>query len=213
MNYEGKTVLVTGAAKGIGFCTAWEFGEHGAKVILVDLNNEALGQAFTTMLYAGHDVSKYCCDVSAPDQVRKLGQWVRDTRGQLDVLVNNAGIGYHGEIMETGLEEWKRLFQVNFWASLYMVYEFLPLLRESGGQLVNVSSGQVFFQLPTWGAYTVTKAAQAVFSEVLHFELAKRGVCVTTVYPFMVKTGVYEGVEGETVASRLAMNLLQYYSL
>jgi short-subunit dehydrogenase len=103
---------------------------------------------------------------------------------------------------------------VNFWGPLYHVYAFLPqMMARHGGQIVNISSGQAFFRLPTWGAYAAIKAALGVFSEVLHFELRRHGIRVTTVYPFMVNTPFYADITGDTVAGRLSMKLLPYYSM
>jgi short-subunit dehydrogenase len=77
---------------------------------------------------------------------------------------------------------------------------------------VNVSSGQAFFQLPTWGAYAAVKACVGIYSEILSFEVARDGVRVTTVYPFMVNTGFYKGIEGESAGAKLSMKLLPLYS-
>jgi short-subunit dehydrogenase len=82
------------------------------------------------------------------------------------------------------------------------------------GHIVNVSSGQVFFKLPTWGAYTASKAALAAASEAMHHELKRSDICVTTVYPFMVNTGFYDEVKEQegSWGSKMAMKLLPYYS-
>ena len=129
------------------------------------------------------------------------------------MLVNNAGIGHQGELAETSLETWDQLLAVNLMGPLNHVYAFLPHFKERrAGQIVNVSSGQVFFRLPTWGAYAAIKAALGVFSEVAHFELRKYGIGVTTFYPFMVNTPFYDEVEGDTWGSRMSMKLLPLYS-
>lgn len=213
MNYNNKVVLVTGAANGIGFHTAWEFTEAGATVILVDTDSAGLDKAWRSMLSGGFANHKYICDVSHTYQVERLQKFVASVFGKLDVLVNNAGIGHHGELADTSIKTWRRLVDVNLLGPIHLTQVFLPMLEKTQGQIINVSSGQAFFQLPTWGAYTVTKAALAVFSEILHFELRKKGVGVTTVYPFMVNTGFYNGVEGDTLGVKLSMKLLPYYSM
>jgi len=209
-----KVVLVTGGASGIGLCTAREFVRAGATVILTDIDAAALREAAERLGRDGAPVHARVVDVTDRSQVEETSRWVLRTFGRLDVLVNNAGVGYHGELADTSLETWKKLIDVNLWGILYHVHAFLPAMLERGrGHIVNVSSGQAFFRLPTWGAYAAIKAAAGVFSEVLGFELRHRGVLVTTVYPFLVNTPFYRGVTGETLAARLSMQLLPYYSM
>ncbi|MBI5486517.1 MAG: SDR family oxidoreductase [Deltaproteobacteria bacterium] len=211
---HGKTVLVTGAASGIGLCTAEEFAKAGATLVLTDIQPEALERAAERLRGSGATVHTRVVDVTDHAQVDALAQWVIDDLGGLDVLVNNAGIGHHGELADTTLATWKKLMDVNFWGPLYHIYAFLPSMTARGsGHIVNVSSGQAFFRMPTWGAYAAIKVAEGAFSEVLHFELRGKGIQVTTVYPFLVNTPFYRGVEGGTWADRLSMKLLPLYSM
>ena len=212
--FEGQRVLITGAAHGIGFCTAREFARVGAELVLTDLDEEALAEARDTLVELGATVHTRVVDVTERDRVDELARWVVDDLGGLDVLINNAGVGHMGELAETTLETWDKLLEVNLLGPLYHVYAFLPHFREKrSGHIVNISSGQAFFRLPTWAAYAAIKAALASFSEVLHFELKKHRIKVTTVYPFMVSTGFYDGIEGTTWGSRMSMKLLPYYSM
>lgn len=211
---RGKRVLVTGGAAGIGLCLASNLAEAGAELIVTDINGEALDLAVARLEALGARVHSRRMDVSDRQAVDDLAQWVEDDLGGLDVLVNNAGVGHTGEIAETGLATWQKLVDVNFWGPLYHVYAFLPaMIRRRRGHIVNVSSGQAFFQLPTWGPYAAVKAALGIFSEVLRYEVRKHGVAVTTVYPFMVDTGFYADIEGETWGQQLSMKLVPYYSM
>jgi short-subunit dehydrogenase len=208
----GKRVLITGAAAGIGRCTARAFADEGAELVLIDRDGDGLERLRSELSEGGARVSVEVVDVSSREQVFAMADRVL-ARGPVDVLVNNAGIGHHGELAETSLETWERLIAVNLWGVLHHVYAFLPSMRARGqGQIVNISSGQAFFQLPTWGAYAAVKTAVGVFSEILSFEARKHGVHVTTVYPFMVNTGFYDQVEGESLGARLSMKLLPFYS-
>ncbi|MCP5069301.1 MAG: SDR family oxidoreductase [bacterium] len=212
--YDGQRVLITGAARGIGLCTAREFAVAGAELVLTDLDEEALDRARATLTELGATVHARVVDVTQRDQVDELARWVVDDLGGLDVLINNAGVGHMGELAEMSLESWDKLIEVNLVGPLHHVYAFLPHFRQKGGgQIVNISSGQAFFRLPTWGAYAAAKSALASFSEVLHYELKKHRIKVTTVYPFMVSTGFYDGIEGNTWGSRMAMKLVPYYSM
>jgi short-subunit dehydrogenase len=210
--FDGRRVLITGAAAGIGLCTARAFAAEGAQLVLTDIDADSLAAAEAELVRAGARVCAHVVDVSDRDQVFAMAEAVL-ADGPVDVLINNAGVGHHGELLSTSLDTWRLLIDVNLWGVLHHIYAFLPSMKERGqGQIVNVSSGQAFFQLPTWGAYASIKAGVGVFSEILSFELRKHGVYVTTVYPFMVNTGFYDGVEGDSLGSRLSMKLLPFYS-
>lgn len=211
---RGQRVLITGAAGGIGLCTAKQFAKAGSELIITDINAAALEKAAEELRATGAKVETRVVDVTDRKAVEALASWIIDTLGGLDILINNAGIGYSGELAETGLDTWERLININFWGPLYHVYAFLPsMIEKKRGHIVNVSSGQAFFRLPTWGAYASIKLALGAFSEILHFELRKHGINVTTVYPFMVNTPFYKGIEGETLSGKLSMKLVPYYSM
>jgi short-subunit dehydrogenase len=206
----GRKVLITGGANGIGYELAWLFAVNKDHVILVDNDAEALWKARKNLLDAKLSVKAFCLDIRHDMQVANLVTEI----GDVDILINNAGIGHHATLADTNLQEFKHLMDVNFWGALNMIYELLPsFMEKKSGHIVNVSSGQSFFKLPTWGAYTCTKIALAAFSEVLHFELRKFGINVTTVYPFMVNTGFYDYVETKSLGAKLSMTLLPFYSM
>lgn len=210
----GKTILVTGAAAGIGYCLAENLAKAGAVLVLTDINAKALEEAKDKLADHGAVIYTRALDVSDKKAVFTLAKWVEESLGGLDILVNNAGIGHSGELAETTLEDWHRLININFFGPLYHVYAFLPYMKEkNAGHIVNVSSGQAFFRLPTWGAYATVKLALGAFSELLYFELKKYKIKVTTVYPFMVNTGFYDNIEAETWGAKMSMKLLPYYSM
>ena len=211
---KGQKVLITGGARGIGYCTAHEFAKAGAVLILSDIDEGALDEAATKLRRLGAKVHAYAYDVSDQEQVKSILSKIAREVGDIDVLINNAGIGHTGELADTTIAKWKKLVDVNLYGPLYHVYALLPRMKaRRAGQIVNVSSGQAFFKLPTWGAYAAIKAALAVFSEVLHFEVKKYGIHVTTVYPFMVDTPFYHKIEGDTWGTKLSMKLVPYYSM
>ncbi len=208
-----KNVLITGGARGIGFSTAKHFAMDGATLILTDLDEKALADAAEELQDMTQKIYTKTVDVTDEKSVLDLAEWVESNIGPLDVLINNAGIGYHGELAETSTETWKKLIAVNLMGPIHHINAFLPsMIRRGKGQIVNVSSGQAFFRLPTWGAYAAIKAALAVLSEVLYYEVKKFGINVTTVYPYMVNTGFYDRIETKTWAGRMSMKLLPYYS-
>jgi len=211
---KGKRVLITGGAGGIGLCTAEEFAKAGANLVLTDLDAEGLEAAKTKLQSYGVQVDIRAMDVSSKKQVKDMADWVINDLGGLDILINNAGVGHNGELVDTTLKQWEKLISVNLQGVLYHVYAFLPYFKKhKKGHIVNVSSGQAFFRLPTWGAYASIKAALGAFSEILFFEVRKYGIKVTTVYPFMVNTPFYKGVDGDTWGAKMSMKLLPYYSM
>ena len=210
---QGKKVLITGAANGIGRSMAGYFAKAGSTLILTDLDGRALEETADELRQDGARIYTYALDVSNPEEVNKMAVQVIANPG-IDILINNAGIGHNGEIIETPMTKWKALMDVNFWGPLYHVYAFMPqMIKQGSGHIVNVSSGQAFFRLPTWGPYATIKLALGGFSELLRVEARKFNVKVTTVYPFMVNTGFYKDIGGETLGTKLSMKLLPFYSM
>ncbi len=211
---KDKLVLITGAAQGIGFETALQFAAAGSHLILTDINEpllktakQKLGKNNKIKIYT------YAVDVSDKKAVQTLAEQVADEIGKIDILINNAGIGHHGPLEETTMETWKRLIDINIWGPIYHIYAFLPMMKEQGhGQIVNVSSGQAYFRLPSWGAYASTKMAIGAISDILHYELQQYNIKVTTVFPYVVNTGFYNDVEGDNLGAKLSMKLLPLYS-
>lgn len=211
-----KKVLITGAASGIGFQLARRFASAGSVVVMVDNNKEQLNKSVRKIAreFAPYTIIyHYMCDVSYPHDVMKLKKYVEDRLENIDILINNAGIAFNRELADTTNKDWRKLLKVNLLGSIYTINEFLSEMKErKSGHIVNVSSGQAFFRLPTWGAYAVSKVALGAMSELLSFELAKYGVNVTTVYPFMVNTPFYNETKGDTFVARMSMKLLPFYS-
>ena len=212
-NLRDKLVLITGGGAGIGLATAHQFGKAGARLILTDIDAEALLAAAEELTGKGYIVDTYVNDISDREAVEKLAETILEKYDGLDVLINNAGIGHNGELKDTTLEKWRALVEINLFGPLHYIYSFLPsMIEKKSGHIVTLSSGQAFFQLPTWGAYASIKLGLAGMSEILHYELAKYDIGVTTVYPFMVNTGFYDDVKADTFGSKMSMKLLPYYS-
>ncbi|MDP8257524.1 MAG: SDR family oxidoreductase [Candidatus Alcyoniella australis] len=210
---KDKVVLITGGAHGIGLCTAEYFAKAGSVLVLTDIDEPGLDAAAKQIEELGAKVHTYVTDVSKKSAVDKTAKDVIAKLGGVDVLINNAGIGHNGEIKDTTLKQWRKLIDVNFMGPLHFIYALLPsMIERNSGHIVNLSSGQAFFLLPTWGAYASIKLGMAGYSEVLGFELSKHNIEVTTVYPFMVNTGFYDEVQGETWGAKMSMKLLPFYS-
>ncbi|MFB6344780.1 MAG: SDR family NAD(P)-dependent oxidoreductase [bacterium] len=213
MDPDGKIVLITGSAQGIGLQTAKRFAEAGSRLVLTDVNGDALEEASSEVAEKGEVIETYTLDVSDREAVESMADDLLERYGRLDVLINNAGIPHHEEFTETSVEDWEKVFAVNFFGPIYHIYAFLENMIERGdGHIVNISSGQAFFLLPTWGAYATSKLALGGFSEVLHTELKKHNVTVTTAYPYVVNTGFYSDVGIDSLGSKLSMKFLELYA-
>jgi len=210
-----KTVLITGAAKGIGFYLTSYFLASGYKVFMVD-KDPALHTSAKQLenSFKKENIIKFQTDITSKHGIPIIKSTIRDEKLNIDILINNAGIGQHSTLIDTPSDRMTDLMNVNFFAADNLIRAVIPTMIENGsGQIVNVCSGQVFFNLPTWAAYTCTKAALSAYSEALYHELKPKGITVTTVYPFMVNTGFYNDVKGQTLGGKLSMILLPLYSM
>lgn len=141
MSLQGKVAIVTGAAKGIGRGVAETFVERGARVVLVDWDEET-GRATTEELAEnGGEVHFMHCDVSQKDQVEAMVEEAHDKYGRIDILVNNAGIGVYMELLEATEEDWEKCLAVNLKGVFLCSKQVIPHMQEQGsGAIVNISS-------------------------------------------------------------------------
>lgn len=214
---QGKFVLITGAASGIGLSCAKAFAKQGAHVIITDLNEAALESARQLVLAAGApSCLAYVCDVSSEASVNACAECVQKDVGALDVLVNNAGIYFLGGFMKTSLEVWQRLFQVNLMGTVLMCRGFLPAMKMAGGprRIVNIGSLASFLGAPNITAYCASKHAVLGLSDVLAMELtAERStVGVTLVCPGIINTPLLSGkAVGANITQRQLLQQQEYY--
>ena len=203
---HGKWVLLSGAASGIGKETCLLLANEGANFVIIDIDEDGLRTTADQLESLGSKVIWKVVDVTKKEQIQELAAEVTGKIGTVDVLVNNAGIGHNEDLRHTSDETWKRLMAINFFAVLDMVNAFLPsMIAKGGGQIVNMSTGQVFFPVPTWGAYAASKAALATFSECLTWELSMFKIRVTTVYPGLISTPFYKDVHAGTIPQKIVL--------
>ncbi|MFC0336879.1 Short-chain dehydrogenase [Kushneria avicenniae] len=201
MDIENATILVTGASSGIGRATAAAAIEQGARVALIARRADRLHEIADQL---GPNALAVPCDVTDPAEVERCVQTILDAFGRIDVLVNNAGRGFYANTDEIDIAEYRALLELNTIAPLAMMQAVLPQMRRQGnGAIVNVSSGATFGALPGAGAYTSSKAALNMLSDVARTELSESGISVSTMYPFVTDTEFYGSVQtGERAAER-----------
>lgn len=212
---SNKTVLITGAASGIGRATALAFARHGATLLLCDIDSRGLEALRQQLVSAGGTCVTYCTDVTDAAAMAELAAQVRFNHGALDVLINNAGVGYLGRFLDSDLKHWQRVMNINLMGVVHGCYSFIPHMIEAGGprQVINVASAAALFPSPSMAAYAASKHAVYGLSEVLKMELNDSEVQVTTVCPGVINTPIVanHGNIAASVGKEQIARLQDYY--
>ena len=216
--FAGQLVLVTGAASGIGRSTALAFAEAGARVVAVDRDAEGAARTAESARAAGAAGAwAEAVDVSDGEAMEKLAARTFETHGVPDVVVNNAGIGLAGRFLDTTVEDWKQVLDVNLWGVIHgcRVFGRLMVERGQGGHIVNTASAAAFQPSKALPAYSTSKAAVLMLSECLRAELAPHGIGVTALCPGLVNTPItgsarHAGVSEEEQERRRAKSARLY---
>ena len=137
-DFEGRVAVVTGAASGIGLAAATRFAAEGMKVVLADIQQDALDAVVANLKEAGHDVLGVLTDVSQREQVQRLADETIATYGKVNLVHNNAGVVRAGTLEELTDEDWQWVLGVDLWSVIYGVNIFLPLVKQAGeGHFIN----------------------------------------------------------------------------
>ena len=190
LNFTNKTALVMGASRGIGLAVAEKLAELGATVILTARSTEAVTASAQKINENGQNAFAYICDVSDYDSVKKAVNFCLDQTGQIDFLINNAGvIDPLAHLVDSDPEEWALAVDINFKGVYYAMRAVLPIMVNAGsGVVVNMSSGAANSALPGWSHYCSTKAAAKKLTEVANRELQNDNIRVVGLSPGTVAT-------------------------
>ncbi len=189
--FQDKIVVVTGAGCGIGRATAHAFATEKASLVLADINRERLDSVVKEIKTTGVRVAGHQIDVSDKSQVAELATFTLDTFGRVDILHNNAGVGWGGPLELFPLEHWEKIVGINFWSVVYGVHYFLPhMIKQRSGHIVNTSSMAGYCGIGALGAYSATKHAIIGFSDVLRAEVRRYNIGVSTICPGVIKTNI-----------------------
>ena len=194
-SFAGRTAIVTGGSRGLGFELARQLAAAGARVWLVARSSEALERAAAVLREDGASVETVAADVRNRAEMRHLVDVVAKADGRLDVLINNAGVITVAPFDLAPDEDFENSLATHFWAPLHLIRLALPYLRRDGeGRILNISSIGGRIGVPHLAAYAAGKFALTGLSETLHAELRPFGVRVTTATPGLMRTGSYVNV-------------------
>ncbi|MFD6881162.1 SDR family NAD(P)-dependent oxidoreductase [Rhodococcus sp. NPDC060084] len=191
--FEGRVVVITGAASGIGRALAVDLAGRGAALALSDVDTVGLAETARLASSLGAEVKSDHLDVTQREAVYAYAEAVVARFGKVNQLYNNAGIAYHGEFERSEFKDIERIVDVDFWGVVNGTKAFLPHLIASGdGHLINVSSLFGLLGIPGQTAYNAAKFAVRGFTESLRQEMliAKHPVRVTCVHPGGIKTAI-----------------------
>jgi meso-butanediol dehydrogenase/(S,S)-butanediol dehydrogenase/diacetyl reductase len=186
--FTNKVVIVTGAGSGMGKATAQRFSDEGAKVVLADKEDDRLQQMLH--LLPQDRTAAQQTDVSDHMQVKRLVEFAIEKFGQLDVLINDAGIFAEGDVTEVSIEDWQRVQQTNVNSVFYGAREAIPYLEKTKGCIVNVASVSGLGGDWRMSAYNTSKGAVVNLTRVLAMDFAKKGIRVNSVCPSFTYTGM-----------------------
>jgi NADP-dependent 3-hydroxy acid dehydrogenase YdfG len=200
---EDKVVVITGASSGIGEATALLLAERGAKLVLGARRSDRLEALADRIVAAGGEAAYVRIDVKRRDDLSDLVKLACERYGQLDVLVNNAGLGPLSLLDDLRVEEWEEMIDVNIKGVLYGIAAALPVFRKQGfGHFVNIASTAGLITRPTMSVYSGTKFAVRAISEGLRQEAGDR-LRVTIISPGFIRTDFVDTVTNPEIRARL----------
>ena len=194
MELNGKIVLITGAARGMGKLEALAFARDGAKVVVTDIDEVGLLETATELRSIGYEVRSYVFDVSDRAACFDLAEKVNSEVGTIDVLVNNAGVVVCDEVLNLNENDLRRMMEVNYFGMVWMMQAFVPrMVARGSGNVVNMCSSAGKMGVPRLGGYCATKFAAIGVTDTIRPELKGSGVKFTIVNPGYVNTGMFTG--------------------
>lgn len=210
IDLKGKSAVITGGARGIGFAIAERFLASGARVCLWDLDETALAEASAALADKG-EVATQQVELTNADQVQTATEGTISAFGQIDILVNNAGIaGVSKKLWECAPEEWKRVIDIDLVAVFLCCRAVVPGMIEKGwGRIVNTASIAGKEGNPNASHYSAAKAGVIGLTKSLGKELAELGVIVNCITPAVIKTDILKQISQEHIdymRSKIPMN-------
>lgn len=184
LSHDGRVAIVTGAARGIGQAIAVKLAAHGARLVLLDIE-----QAHDTAGMLAGDSLIVTGDVTSAADWERIDQQVQQRFGRTDIVVNNAGIGSPKLIDELDWEQWKKTFSINLDAHFLSAKQFVPQMRKNNwGRFVNISSNSIGLAISGMSHYMASKMGVIGFVRGLANDVADCGITVNAVLPSITNT-------------------------
>ncbi len=196
---QDHIAVITGAGSGIGRAIASGYAREGARVVLLDVNEKAAGEAAQEIRSAGGGATSFALDVTRREDCFAVAKGIAGKVGPVSILVNNAGIARRNGMLgatEAVIRDWEDIIAINLNGVFNVTYAFLEPLRANKGRIVNIGSIQSFMHLrtPSSPAYTASKHGVLGFTRALAAELGKEGVRVNAIGPGFIETPLNEKV-------------------
>ncbi|MBS0315761.1 MAG: SDR family oxidoreductase [Proteobacteria bacterium] len=208
-NIPGKVVVITGASSGLGEAVARRLSAEGASVVLGARRVDRIRSLADALNGAGGKAIARATDVTKPDQVQALVDTALQAYGQVDVIINNAGLMPHSPLERRKIEDWNRTLDVNVKGVLYGIGAVLPhMIGRKRGHIINVASVAAYKVRPGSAVYAASKAAVRMISEGLRQEVKPYNIRTTVISPGAVATELPDSATEPDVAA----GLQQFYS-
>lgn len=189
---KDKVAIVTGASSGIGKATAVKFAQEGATVVAVGRNEAGFSELREEVRELTGTLRVHLADLTEQSQIDRLVSETVQHCGQIDVLVNAAGIIRSGTLADTSVDDLDKLMGINLRSVYYLMQKVLPFLEKTSGNIVNISSIAGSRAFPGVMAYCISKAAVDQLTRCAALELAEKGIRVNAVNPGVVVTNLHK---------------------
>ncbi len=190
---DGKSVVITGAASGLGRSFALALASRGCRIGIADINRQGAEETLGMVIARGGSGEAYQVDTTRPDEVEAMAGHFFETWGGVDLLINNAGVIVVGPVDGVLLADWEWVMGTNFWGMLYGCRSFIPRMKaRGGGHILNVASSAGLLNTPDMAPYNASKAAVVSLSETLKTELAPANIGITVLCPMVFNSNLLE---------------------
>ena len=196
--FEEKTVVITGAARGIGRAVAEAYSRQGANVIIADIKEKEGKETERLLVEKGARARFLPCDISIPEEAIDLMFQAYQEFGQIDILINNAGKSFLKPILNLSVDEWDQVMNVNLRGAFICAREAAKYMKMGGGgSIVNIASTRACMSEPGWEAYGASKAGLVGLTHALAVSLGADKIKVNAVSPGWIMTGDYQSLRKE----------------